>query len=258
MNRSRSRTRTLARTDFPRLFAAVAAVACFIAVQAAHAHGIWFAQRATQLALLYGIGADDLDSVKRQSMVESIAGYDADYKPIPTKLRVAGPLLLVDSESQPTVVTAVLFNGIWSKTPEGEWIKKGRDEVPNATTAEKNYKYAVRIVGSLSAPIPPLPNQTLQIIPVGQIPQVMGQPLKVRVLFQGKPAAKARVMWDWLNDPDGKPVKTAADGTVTIKVRNQGLNVITAIFDGPSDEPTKADKMEHLATLSFVLPHAPE
>jgi len=34
--------------------------------------------------------------------------------------------------------------------------------------------------------------------------------------------------------------------------------VITAIFDGQSDEPTKADKMEHLATLSFVLPHAPE
>ena len=191
MNRLRSRISTLARTSLPRFLAAIAAAACLVAVQAAHAHGIWFAQRATQLALLYGIGADDLDSVKRQSMVESIAGYDADYKPIPTKLRVAGPLLLVDSESQPTIVTAVLFNGIWSKTPEGEWIKKGRDEVPNATKAEKNYKYAVRIVGPLTGPIPSLPNQTLQIVPVGQIPQVMGKPLKLRVLFQGKPVAKA-------------------------------------------------------------------
>jgi len=253
-----SRTCMFSKNCFPQLFAALAVAACLVATQAAQAHGIWFAQRATQLALLYGIGADDLDSVKRQSMVESIAGYDSDWKPIPTKLRVAGPLLLVDSESQPTVVTAVLFNGIWSKTPEGEWLKKGRDEVPNATTAEKNYKYAVRIVGPLSKPVPPLANQTLQIIPVGAIPDLMGKPLKVRVLFQGKPVGKARVMWDWLNDPDGKPVKTAADGTVTIKVRNQGLNVITAIFDGPSDEPTKADKMEHLATLSFVLPHAPE
>ena len=43
-----------------------------------------------------------------------------------------------------------------------------------------------------------------------------------------------------------------------VGLRNQGLNVITAIYDGPSDEPTKATKMEHLATLSFVLPHAPE
>jgi hypothetical protein len=31
----------------------------------ADAHGIWFAQRARQLALVYGVGADDLDAVKR-------------------------------------------------------------------------------------------------------------------------------------------------------------------------------------------------
>ena len=86
----------------------------------------------------------------------------------------------------------------------------------------------------------------------------MGEPLQLRVLFQGKPVAGARVLTDFVNDPDGAPLKTAKDGTVTLKVRNQGLNVIAAIFDGPSDEPTKADKMEHLATLAFVLPHAPE
>jgi len=259
VNRFISSIGTMCMNTIPGFLAAVTLTAGLIGMSAAHAHGIWFAQRATQLALLYGIGSDDLDSVKRLPLVESIAGYDADWKPIPTKLRVAGPLLLVDSESQPTVVTAVLFNGIWSKTPEGEWLKKGRDEVPNATTSEKNYKYAVRIVGPLSTPIPALPGQTLQVVPVNAtLPVLMGKPLKLRVLFHGKPVAGARVMWDWLNDPDGKPVKTAADGTVTIKVRNQGLNVITAIYDGPSDEPTKATKMEHLATLSFVLPHAPE
>jgi nickel transport protein len=241
------------------LFAVLQSIAWLMVVPAAQAHAIWFAQRATQLALIYGLGADDLDSVKRFPMVTSIAGYDADWNPVPTKLRVAGPLLLVDSDSQPTVVTAVLFNGIWSKTPDGEWVKKGHDEVPNATTSEKNYKYAVRIVGPLSRPIPPLPGQILQIIPVGAtLPAHMGEPLKLRVLFQGKPVGGARVMSDWVNDPDAKPVKSAADGTVTLKVRNQGLNVIAAIFNGPSDEPAKATTMEHLATLSFVLPHAPE
>ena len=29
----------------------------------AQAHSIWFAQRARQLALIYGVGADDLDAV---------------------------------------------------------------------------------------------------------------------------------------------------------------------------------------------------
>lgn len=233
--------------------------ASVIATSAAHAHGIWFAQRAKQLALIYGVGADDLDSVKRLPLIESVSGYDAQWRPVPATLRVAGPLLLVDSDSAPVAVSAVLQNGIWSKTADGEWHKKGRDEVPDAKISEKTIKYAVHIVGPLSAPLPSLPTQTLQIVPVdATLPEMLGQPLKLRVLFQGKPVAGARVLTDLVNDPDGQPVKTAADGSVTIKVRNQGLNVVTAIFDGPSDEPAKADKIEHLATLSFVLPHAPE
>jgi len=239
--------------------AATFLTASLLMTSAAHAHGIWFAQRATQLALIYGVGADDLDSVKRLPLIKSVAGYDAQFQPIPTQLRVAGPLLLVDSEGEPIVVAAVLHNGIWSKTPAGEWLKKGRDEVPGATVSEKTIKYAVHIAGPLSTPLPPLPEHALQIVPVDPtLPAMMGQPLRLRVLHQGKPVAGARVLTDFVNDPDGKPVKSAADGSVTIKVRNQGLNVVTAIFDGPSDEPTKADKIEHLATLSFVLPHAPE
>jgi uncharacterized GH25 family protein len=131
--------------------------------------------------------------------------------------------------------------------------------VPDAKTSERTIKYAVHIRSPLSAPIPPLANHTLQIVPVeAAIPEQMGRPLKLRVLFQGKPVANARVLSDFVNDPDGQPVKTAADGSLTINIRNQGLNVVTAIFDGPSDDPKKADKIEHLATLSFVLPHAPE
>lgn len=85
-----------------------------------------------------------------------------------------------------------------------------------------------------------------------------GESIKLRVLYKGQPVAGARVLWDFVNDPDGKPVLTAADGTVTIKVRNQGLNVVTAIFNSPASEPNKTNTDEHLATLSFVLAHAPE
>lgn len=241
-------------------FAAVAALALgVVAVSPTQAHGIWFAQRATQLALIYGVGADDLDSVKRLPLVQNVAGYDAAWKPVPASLRVAGPLLLVDSEAEPVVFAAVLQNGTWSKTRDGEWHKKGRDEIPDALISEKTIKYAVHIRGPLSTPMPALPDQTLQIVPVETpLPEQMGRPLKLRVLFQGKPVANARVLTDFVNDPDAQPVKTAADGTVTINIRNQGLNVVTAIFDGPADEPRKVDKIEHLATLSFVLPHAPE
>lgn len=230
-----------------------------LTAQVAQAHGIWFAQRAKQVALIYGIGADDLDTVKRMPLIKNVSGYDAEWKPIAASVRAAGPIVLIDSESPPTVLTAVLDNGIWAKSPDGEWHKKGRDEVPDAVIAERTMKYAVAIQGPLSSPIPPLPHQTLQIVPVeASLPDLLGKPLKLRVLFQGKPVADARVLTDFVNDPDAKPLRTAADGTVTITVRNQGLNVINAVFDGPSDDLKKVDRVEYLATLSFVLAHAPE
>jgi nickel transport protein len=239
--------------------AVVAVVAGMAVSSTAGAHAIWFAQRAKQLAFIYGVGADDLDSVKRLPLVNSVAGYDAQYKPVPTKLRVDGPMVMVDSDAPLTVVTAVMPYGVWSKQPDGEWVKKGRDEVPNALMSTKNFKYAVRIEGPLSKPLPAFPDQTLQIQPVlAKLPAKMGSPMKLRVLLHGKPVAGAKVLADMVNDPDGVPLKTGPDGTVVIKVRNQGLNIVNAVYQGPSDEPAKAQRIEHEATLSFVLEHAPE
>lgn len=242
-----------------KLGCAAALSAAFIATPFVEAHGIWFAQRSTQLALLYGVGADDLDIVKRLPQVTSIAGYDADGKAVPTTLQQDGRLVLVNTENQPAVVAAVLDNGTWSKTPEGKWIKKGKDEVPNAVVSEHTMKYAVHIRGALTKPLAPLPGQTLQVVPVdGKLPALIGQPIRLQVLYRGKPVAGARVLHDWVNDPDGAPLKTDANGMVTLAVRNQGLNVIVAIIDAPSEEPKRYNTMEHLASLSFVLPHAPE
>jgi len=96
-----------------RVAAVAAAMTVSLTAVAAEAHGIWFAQRAKQLALIYGIGADDLDMVKRLPQVEKIAAYDADYQPIKAAARVAGPIVLVDSDAQPTVLAAVMPYGIW-------------------------------------------------------------------------------------------------------------------------------------------------
>lgn len=230
---------------------------------AASAHSIWFAQRARQLALIYGVGADDLDAVRRLPMVKAVAGYDADGQPVATKLRVAGPIPLVDSEGEIAAVTAVMDYGVWSKKPDGAFVNKGRDEVPDNVLSERNWKYAVHVVGVLTPerPQPQMPlfaGQTLQILPVGAIPLDKDKPVKLRVVFNGKPVAGADILTDYVNDPDQKPLKTAADGSVSFNVRNQGLNVITAIHFGPSDNPTKYERQEHRATLSFVLPHLPE
>ena len=229
------------------------------AVSVAHAHGIWFAERSNQLALVYGLGADDLDVIKREPKVKSVTAYDEHGNEVPTRLTASGPLLVVNTDNQPAIVAGVMDNGLWSKTADGKWYNKGKDEVPNATVSMHTFKYAVHLLRPLHEALPLLPGQKLQVVPVGnRLPEQMGQPLTVRVLFDGKPVPGAEVQPDLVNDPDSQPLKTGADGTATIKVRNQGLNVIVAKFDSPPAEPAKANSDEHEATLSFVLPHQPE
>lgn len=235
-----------------------ASAALVLPLAAAEAHGIWFAQRAKQVALIYGIGADDLDMVKRLPQVERIEGYDAQYKPIKATPRVSGPVVFVDTETRATVVAAVMPYGVWSRVGNAEFEKKTLAEMPNATVSTKNVKYAVAIEGPLAAPIPALPGQVLQIVPAGPIPATLGTPLAYRVLYNGKPVAGARLINDMINDPDAREVETGADGLVTLPVRNQGLNVIRAVYVGPSDQPTLYRQVEHTATLAFTLPHAPE
>ncbi|NML12811.1 DUF4198 domain-containing protein [Sphingobium sp. AR-3-1] len=237
---------------------AVGAVTLAAMAMPASAHGIWFAQRARQLALIYGVGADDLDAVKRLPLVKSVTGYDADWAPVTTSLRAAGIIPVVDSDEPVAAVAAIMDYGYWSKTPDGEWHNKGRDEVPTATLAEHNFKYAVYLSQVPTKPVPLFEGHMLQVVPVDGIPQKMGEPMKVRVFYKGKPIAGATVMQDYVNDPDeAAPAKTAADGTATIKLRNQGINVLMAIYVGQTADK-RVDHEEYRASLSFVLPHAPE
>lgn len=228
------------------------------AATSTQAHGIWFAQRSSQLALIYGVGAEDLDAVKRLPKVKAVAAYDEHGKEVPTQLAPNGPLLVASTDHQPAMLAAILDNGLWSKTPDGKWHNKGKDEVPDATKSEHTVKYTVHLRRLNVAP-PMLSAHKLQIVPlVKQLPDKMGQALTVRVLYDGKPVQGASVQPDYVTDPDSEPLKTGPDGTVTIKVRNQGLNVVAATLVTPPANPAKTNHDEYLATLSFVLPNLPE
>lgn len=238
----------------PNSFAA--AVLCALTLVSAEvaAHGIWFAQRSGELAMIYGEGAEDGVIVKRLPNVRSVAAYNAAGAAVGTKLIATDHLLLVDTQNQPMVVTSVLDNGLWTTTTDHREVNKGKSEVPSAQSSGHYLKYAVHLRGDLKAPLPALPDQTLQITPVtAQLPKHKGEPLTLRVLFQGKPLAGAEVLTDFVNDPGAAPLRTGADGTVTLNIRNQGLNVISAVHDAPSDQPLQADKVQHRATLSFAL-----
>lgn len=236
----------------------VAVLAGFAVSIPASAHGIWFAQRAKQIGLIYGVGADDLDAVSRMDKITSVVGYDADGQPVPTRLRAAGAVPVVDSDEPITVIGAAMDYGMWTKDKTGKWHNKGKDEVPGEIElSEHNFKYAVHMT-ALDAKVPVIPGHALQIVPMGPIPETMGAPIMVKALYKGQPVAGAQIITEYVTDPDQIPAVTGADGTTTLRIRNQGLNVVVGILITASDNPKKYDRMEERATLSFVLPHLPE
>jgi uncharacterized GH25 family protein len=234
----------------------VSPLVCILALTSIHldAHGIWFAQRAGELALIYGEGGEDGKIVTRVAGISGVAAYDAAARPVETKLIPTDHLLLIDTTHNPVVITGALDNGIWTVTPDGNEVQKTKREVPGAKGSGRYFKYAVHIRGDLRAPLGALPGQVLQITPVrATLPRRMGDALTLRVLFQGQPLAGAEVLVDFINDPAAAPRRTDNDGLVTVKVRNQGLNVISAVHETPSNNPTETDKVQHRSTLSFVL-----
>ncbi|MDZ7855872.1 DUF4198 domain-containing protein [Sphaerotilus sp.] len=237
------------------ILAAIAASLCGLA----QAHGIWFAQRADRLAMVYGDGAEDLDVVKRLPKISSVGGTDAAGKPVSVKLETEGRMAFVDLTHKPTVLTATLNNGLWSRDAAGKWHGKGKDEVPGATISGRYLKYATHLVALPAGGVAPAPGLALQIVPVGtKFPRNKNEPLSVQVLFDGKPLPRAKVWQDVVTDPDGEPLVADADGRVTLPVRNQGLNVVRAEHESASVDPGKTDRTHHFATLSFMLEHAPE
>lgn len=242
-----------------RLAAVLAAAATLMPMHAAQAHGIWFAQRADRLALVYGDGAEDLDVVKRLPKLSSISGYTAEGAAVPVRLETEGRLVLANLEARPSVLTATMNNGLWTRDAKGKWHGKGRDEVPDAASSGRYFKYNTHLVTLPAGPMRPVAGLTLQLVPIGAaFPRHIGEPLAVQVLFEGKPLAGAKVWRDVVTDPDGEPLVADAQGRVTLPVRNQGLNVVRAEHESASVDPGKTDHTHHFATLSFALEHEPE
>jgi len=242
-----------------RLAAALAAATALMQAAPALAHGIWFAQRADKLALVYGDGAEDLDVVKRLPKITAVGGLSAQGTALPVKLEPEGRLAFVDLQAKPAVLTATMNNGLWSRDPKGQWHGKGKDEVPDATISGRYFKYNTHLVTLPTGALRPVPGLALQVVPVGAVfPQHIGEPLTVQVLFEGKPLPGAKVWRDVVTDPDGQPLLADAQGKVTLPVRNQGLNVIKAEHESASIDPGKTLNTHHFATLSFALEHAPE
>ena len=224
-------------------------------VQAAFAHGVWFATRLSKTQLVLGEGPDDRPYAP--NAVLSVQGYDANYdkvevKPIPGK---TNEFITIEPADNVAVVTAAFSYGYWTADSEWKGWKKVTDENKDAKEQIANLKYDVFYRASVKDP-KPIDGLPFQIVPMSDPTALkVGDALVVQVLRDGKPMPGAEVIPDFAYNA-GETIKADSDGKAAILIRNATFNVIGMEFNA-SEFKDKANpnvtRGTFAACLSFLV-----
>ena len=212
------------------------------------AHDLWLEGDGTSLTLLQG------HRHSAHSGAETLP-YEASLVKAATCLDVAGtakPLPL--PRSAPMAVTAdcatllvTVSSGYWTKTPwETKNVPKtGLSGVLKSWLSEESVKRIGRWSSAAAQPL----GDGLEIVPLGN-PLLLKPDDKLTVRVVDARQARAGVPVAYGGDVRGS---TGPDGTIAIRIRHGGVQLITASLETPLTDG-KADTHVRSATLQFDLP----
>ena len=214
------------------------------------AHGLWTEQRRGNIEVIYGHGAED-NAFKAQKISGAWA-YDASARMIPVTVERLADHARLKPLKSPAVLAVALDNGMWSQTPDKQWINQGRSHVPGAIQSTQTFKYSLAIYQP-GAKLPKLDQIKLLILPeVDPLTVGPGHSLPVRVLLDGKPAAGIKLVGDYRNAPNTLSTETDKDGRAQVLVRNEGLNVIAAQVEIPLKDIADVATRGLFSSLTFL------
>ncbi len=230
-----------------------AAVALTLPALAA-AHGVWIAQRAGAWALV--LGEASVDEAYAAGQVRTVLARTAggDTRKVAAVAQERHVLLRFDADV--AAVAAVFEDGYWSKTRAGAWVAGSRAEVADAERTSFDVKTTTTVVRRLAMPAKAF-GLPLEIVPLADPMSLQRvRTLPVRVLFDRRPLAGAKVTADYLHDAQAEGVRTDADGRAELVLGSSGLNVIKVSAQRPRRDRRLADEDGYTATLAFALPPA--
>jgi len=214
------------------------------------AHGVFYANRLDQKALVLGEGP--LDNAYDPACVQRIDAYDVNFEPTTVERVDAGNHVTI-VPGDDLGVTATFFDyGYFAKTTDGQVIPT-RDyaSVENLKAVTYARKYNVHYWNEAVKP-GGLYNVPIQIVPaVNPLTLRRGDTLRLRIYKDGQPYANAPVIADVLGDLTTE-MNADANGYITVRVANNGLNVIGVEVGFPTDDPIVTEKI--FSSLSFIIP----
>ena len=214
------------------------------------AHGVFYANRLDQKALVLGEGP--LDNAYDPACVQRIDAYDVNFQPtMVERVDTDKNVLIVPGED--LGVTATFFDyGYFAKTTDGKVIPtRDYSDIENLVSVTYAYKYNVHYWNPSVKPAG-LYNVPIQIVPsVNPLTLRRGDTLRLRIYKDGQPYANAPVIADVLGDLTTE-TQADANGYVNVRVANNGLNVIGVEVGFPTDNEIVTKKI--FSSLSFIIP----
>lgn len=195
-----------------RLHVLLATLALLAPLSAARAHTAWIEAAGDGYVVRFG-GHEGKTEPYAADKVKSVQAVDAQGRALTVSARAGDDGVRLTVAGAPAVLALHFDNGIWSRAPGGRSQPLPLDAHPGATQATHAVKYAKTIVQWTAAAAQPL-GQPFELLPLQSQPPRAGQPLRLRVLVDGKPAAGIAVGRDE-NDP--QPARSDADGVVTLR-----------------------------------------
>lgn len=156
------------------------------------------------------------------------------------------------------LVTARYDNGFWTTGADGDVRNVTKRSVPSAKESLWSGKFAKLITGP-GAPWQAVAGHDLELVPLSDPAEAkLGEALKVRVLFQGKPLPRARVARaDGVTQVAEDQVSrftAGSDGVAEVKIEKAGPQLLVAErAQKPSATPDQASTDLYNATLWFVV-----
>jgi nickel transport protein len=231
--------------------ATLARLACALAALGAAApgpaaaHDLWLEPQGQVLVLRHGHRGGELLELQAAKVTalrcRNGAAPASDVRPAsaaaPRELR---------TPSRCDAASALLDNGFWSLTPDGE-RNLPRSQVPDAVRSWQSRQFAKWV--DVRAPGAAVPlGDDLEIVPVTDLSRArQGDKATFRVLWQGKPAAGAVLSVD--HRPLGE---TDAAGEVRVRLRAADVESVSATLKRPLGTP-EADTLVAEASLTFEV-----
>jgi nickel transport protein len=212
----------------------------------AAAHNVWMAPDAGGGYIVQFGGHEGRLETYPADKLKSVQAFDRRGREIAVAQETASEGVRVRPAQAAALLAAHFDNGYFSKAGDGPMVNKAMTDHPGASSGVRALKYHKTIIQWGMVARKEL-GQTFEIVALQADTPHAGVPLRVKVLFEGKPAAGIRLSLG----EKGAVVTSAADGTASV-VPVAGPNQLLAIRRTPVSGDPRTTSLSYEYLLAFA------